>query len=104
MAIAEEQKLCIQCRKCCHDVQIDTGYENDDREAAEFYGMRGFKVVRGDDGYLSVEMAFPCPQLGPEGCKIYPKRPKVCREYTGAADYGKDCLLTGLKKKPRNRS
>lgn len=101
MVITKEQELCIQCRKCCNDVQIDTGYENDDREAAEFYKKRGFKIVKGDDGYISLEIAFPCPQLGPEGCSIYSKRPKVCREYTGITDYGKACFLTGLKKKPR---
>lgn len=100
MPRSEAQKLCLQCRKCCAEVQIDTAYENDDREAKEFYRRRGFKVMHGPDGYLTFELALPCPELTDRGCRVYRRRPKVCREYSGEADYGKGCWLGGLK---RNR-
>jgi Fe-S-cluster containining protein len=78
------------------DVQIDTAYENDDHEAVDFYRKRGFTVIKGDEGYLVFEIAFPCPQLTKKGCRIYSRRPKVCRRYTGEGDYGEDCALTRL--------
>jgi Fe-S-cluster containining protein len=103
LALTEAQRLCIECRKCCVDVQIDTAYENSDREAIEFYRKRGFQVIKGEDGYLVFEIAYPCPQLRQEGCGIYARRPKVCREYSGERDYGEGCLLSGLKGKRRGK-
>lgn len=103
MSLTEEQKQCIECQKCCVDVQIDTAYENNDREAIDFYRKRGFSIIEGDDGYLVFEIAFPCPQLTKKGCRIYPRRPKICREYSGEEDYENKCFLTRLRRKTRKR-
>lgn len=93
MPLSEENRICLECRKCCEDLLIETAYLNSDSEAAAFYRARGFKVRKGPAGKLVFEMTLPCPKLTDSGCGIYRRRPRVCREYTGEEDYGRGCGL-----------
>ena len=94
----EKQKLCLACRKCCETVGTYTDpdiYEASERELIRFYRARGLTVTK-EDGYLFLHLEMPCPHLKENGCDIYAKRPKLCREYTGLDDFGKGCLWSSL--------
>ncbi|GAB4390690.1 MAG: hypothetical protein Kow0025_24450 [Thermodesulfovibrionales bacterium] len=93
MGLSEENRICLECRRCCEDLLIETAYRNSDADAAAFYRARGFKVSKGEAGRLVFEMTLPCPRLGEDGCSIYSRRPRVCRRYTGEDDYGRGCGL-----------
>ncbi len=65
----------------------------------EFYEARGFQVARLEEDAIVLSIEQTCPHLTPEGCDIYERRPKVCKEYSGVEDFGERCLLSKLKKK-----
>lgn len=58
---------------------------------SEFYRRRGCKVIwYSQDETLAVMVPYVCPELKVAGrggfCKIYDKRPQMCREYDGRWD------------------
>ncbi len=104
--ITEKQKLCVSCMKCCREVGIYTHpdmYVNTAEELIHFYEARGFSVERSGD-MLVLSLRHSCPHLTAAGCDIYEKRPQVCKDYSGPADFGSSCLwanLPGEKKSNR---
>ncbi|MEJ2697797.1 MAG: YkgJ family cysteine cluster protein [Candidatus Sulfobium sp.] len=97
---SRKQKLCMECQKCCRNIAVYTHpdfYDCSAKEVADFYEMRG-AGVREENGALLLSFPFPCPHLTPDGCAIYEKRPRHCREYDGIEDFGDGCLWAGLKK------
>lgn len=94
-----KQRLCISCRRCCKSIGIyvDPGvYAASQKDLVRFYRARGFKIYKRDHLLLFIHNDFPCPNLTQKGCKIYRKRPNVCRNYSGIEDFGKDCLWADL--------
>lgn len=89
--------VCIKCQRCCKEIAIYSMWQKQDdniESVIEFYNARGFQTYF-ENGYLTIShQNFPCPNLTKQGCKIYSKRPKVCREYNGKEDFGDDCLLS----------
>jgi Fe-S-cluster containining protein len=96
---SRKQKLCIECQKCCKNIAVYTHpdfYDCSAKEVLDFYKMRGVGVQK-DKGAFLISFSFPCPHLTQDGCNIYEKRPKLCREYNGIEDFGEGCLLSILK-------
>ncbi|HEX8947443.1 MAG TPA: YkgJ family cysteine cluster protein [Dissulfurispiraceae bacterium] len=96
--LTRKQQLCISCRKCCEAVGVYTDpdiYSSPRKELVHFYKERGFEVTL-SEGYLFLVLDLPCPHLTRSGCAIYRKRPKLCKEYSGVEDFGKDCLWSTL--------
>lgn len=91
----EREKLCLSCMKCCREFSVYTHpilYGCSAEQIAEFYEARGFSVERLEEDAMVLTLRHPCPHLTPDGCDIYERRPAVCREYSGIADFGDDCL------------
>lgn len=76
-------RVCKSCQMCCKDVAVYTSYKKNDKEAIDFYRLRGFEIETDGEWVLLVLRNFPCPHLNSEGCTIYNHRPKVCRTYSG---------------------
>ncbi|MEW6117049.1 MAG: YkgJ family cysteine cluster protein [Nitrospirota bacterium] len=94
-----KQQLCISCRKCCNSVGIfidPETYEAPKKDLVNFYQQRGFDVYRSGKLLLLILTDFPCPNLTTKGCKIYKKRPNICRDYSGIEDFGRQCLWSKL--------
>jgi Fe-S-cluster containining protein len=102
--LPKKQELCIKCRKCCKQVGVYTDpyiYEMGEQDVIDFYEARGATVTK-SDAELFIVFDLPCPHLTPKGCNIYPKRPKICRIYSGLHEFGEDCLWSTLSKgKPK---
>lgn len=97
----EEERLCISCQKCCRELSIYTHpilYSCPAEDIVDFYEARGFHVDRLEEDAIVLSVEQTCPHLTPEGCDIYDRRPKVCREYSGIEDFGERCLWSKLKK------
>jgi Fe-S-cluster containining protein len=95
-----KQQLCVKCRKCCMQVGVYTDpgiYETTEAEVIHFYEARGATVSK-SDGELFIVFDLPCPHLTKKGCSIYPKRPKICRKYSGLHEFGADCLWSIIPK------
>ena len=98
--LSEKERLCLSCLKCCRELSIYTHpvlYSCPAEDIVEFYEARGFHVVRLEEDAVVLSIAHACPHLTPEGCDIYERRPKVCREYSGIEDFGAGCLWSKLK-------
>ncbi len=94
-----KQQLCISCRRCCKSVGMYLDPENyiaSNEEVAKFYAARGFEIYDHNGLLLLIHPILPCPNLTEKGCRIYSKRPTICREYDGVEDLGEECLWTTL--------
>ena len=99
--LSEKERLCLSCLKCCRELSIYTHpvlYSCPAEDIVEFYEARGFHVVRLEEDAVVLTIGQTCPHLTPDGCDIYERRPKVCREYSGIEDFGPGCLWSELKK------
>ncbi|MBN1544454.1 YkgJ family cysteine cluster protein [Candidatus Woesearchaeota archaeon] len=70
------------CRSFCID--IDPPQDLDGFQDIKWYLFhRGVTVCLNKDGSWEVDTAIPCMHLDENnGCRIYPDRPPVCRDYT----------------------
>jgi len=79
------EKLCGNCSDCCKYValELDKPTDADDFENIIWYlHHKNVNVYIGWDNKWYLEFITPCQQLNKSGlCKIYEKRPKMCREY-----------------------
>jgi Fe-S-cluster containining protein len=101
--LTKKQQLCIECKKCCTKVGVYTDpaiYELSEKDVIHFYETRGATVTKSDD-HLFIVFDIPCPHLTLNGCKIYEKRPRICRIYSGQEEFGDECLWTALSKKKK---
>jgi Fe-S-cluster containining protein len=94
-----KQQMCLACRRCCQSIGMfldPAVYVSPKKDVAQFYKARGFDVVEQGPLLLLVHQNFPCPNLTEKGCKIYKKRPNICKGYSGIEDFGKKCLWSKL--------
>ncbi len=94
-----KQQLCIACRRCCKSVGMYLDPENyiaPKKEVARFYAARGFEIYEHSGLLLLIHPDLPCPNLTEKGCRIYSKRPAICREYSGVDDLGDECMWSTL--------
>jgi Fe-S-cluster containining protein len=104
--LPRKQQLCIKCRKCCEKVGVYTDpyiYEMGEQDVIDFYKSRGATVTK-SDGELFIVFDLPCPHLTEKGCNIYPKRPKICRIYSGKHEFGDECLWSTLSTDKRKKT
>lgn len=100
--LTEKQKLCLNCQRCCRQVNILTAYSSDNEEIKKFFATRGFKVYDAaisenkDDKRILLTLEYPCPFLTPLGCAIYATRPEICKAYDGTLDNTVDCAWRSL--------
>lgn len=85
---------CKDCdARCCKHValEIDTPEDKEDFENIKWYVCHKNVNVFVEDGSWYIEFLTPCEQLGEENkCKIYEKRPKICRAYSE-----EECVFEG---------
>ena len=96
----KKQRLCLECMECCKILAVPlAGYC---AAALEFYNFRNCSIKRISQGRIGVVIPLPCPHLGPDGCKIYPKRPQACKDYDGTKDpvMRDKCLWIKKNRKP----
>lgn len=95
----EKQRLCLTCLKCCKEamviLDIEKSREKLYADTVNFYQTRGCRVkIEADLPFLThrrLFINFPsvCQHLDPlAGCRIYEKRPVICRRYDGRSDPG----------------
>jgi uncharacterized protein len=82
-----KEKTCRECNgKCCRYVttELDTPKTQRDFEDIKwFVAHKNVTVFVEKDGQWYVEFITPCKNLGDDNrCKIYEKRPEICRELT----------------------
>lgn len=82
----ESKKTCDNCDgKCCKYVaiEIDTPETKEDFENLRWYvAHKNVNVYVDEDEVWHVEFITTCEFLGESNkCKIYEKRPEICREY-----------------------
>ncbi len=97
--LSTKQQLCISCRRCCKSVGMYLDPENyiaSNEDVAKFYAARGFEIYEHNGLLLLIHPNLPCPNLADKGCRIYEKRPIICREYDGVEDLGSECLWSSL--------
>jgi Fe-S-cluster containining protein len=56
----------------------------------EYYFERFENTYTDVEGRLVIVLDKDCPNLTEDGCEIYARRPKVCREFDGF--WGIECL------------
>jgi Fe-S-cluster containining protein len=81
----KKSELCLKCLECCKVVMFRARLDPDNPRTKEFAEARGCSFLRMPDGPLVV-IPFPCPNLTPEGCKIYGHRPLACQVFDGRDD------------------
>jgi len=78
-------KRCNKCgNRCCRYVaiEIDTPRTDQDFDDIRWYVAHRKVTVFKHDGVWHFNVDTKCKQLGNDGrCKIYDKRPRICREY-----------------------
>ena len=79
----KRRKLCLKCQACCKLIYIPIIHPSN--EAIEFYEARGCTFIA-SQGVRCIAIPSICPQLSPQGCKIYDNRPEACRDYDGRKD------------------
>ena len=79
----KKSKLCIACQACCKVFYVPTRVKS--KEEMELYKLRGCKVAN-FKGNQVIIVPLHCPQLTPQGCRIYGNRPDVCKAYDGTKD------------------
>ena len=80
-------KTCENCNgKCCRYValEIDAPESLEEFEDIKWYVVhKNINVYVDEDYEWHIEFLTPCEYLDEEGkCKIYDKRPQICREYS----------------------
>ena len=95
----EERKLrsdlCLQCLECCQKFRLPVNKFITQRDR-DLYKARGFELAR-IHGVQFLVFPHICPQLTPEGCKIYDTRPDACKMYNGLRDPVVDCKWKELE-------
>ncbi len=71
------QVPCGDCRLCCTNELVQVGWDEN-----------GFELRPGTR-FLAMKDNKECVYLRPEGCSVYERRPKVCREF--------DCRYLAVK-------
>ena len=78
-------KRCNRCsNRCCRYVaiEIDTPKTDEDFDDFRWYVAHRKVTVFKQDGVWHLNFNSKCKQLDKDGrCKIYDKRPRICREY-----------------------
>ena len=77
-------ELCLDCMECCKS--IGWYINSKDLHAIAFYVARGCKLHVYDQNSILVSVPHVCQHLGDQGCKIYDKRPLICKAYDGRMD------------------
>lgn len=86
-------KLCNGCTKCCEHValEIDVPQNAEDYQEIIWFVLHDKVSVWIDyDGKWYIEFQAKCSALGDNKCRIYSKRPNICREYSS-----EDCVHFG---------
>jgi Fe-S-cluster containining protein len=52
----------------------------------QFAAVRNIKIAAIKEDKIYFLVPYPCPNLTDEGCRIYERRPDVCRMYHGKFD------------------
>jgi len=83
----KKENICKDCDgKCCKYValEIDKPETKKDFENIKWHVCHeNVNVFVGEDGEWYIEFLTPCEFLGEDNkCKIYDKRPKICRSYS----------------------
>lgn len=78
------KRTCGHCDLCCIHLQIDS--------------EQGFSTLLHSNEDIAKKAGTPCKFLGPKGCRVYDKRPRVCREF--ACDWLKGNTLPQEKDSP----
>jgi Fe-S-cluster containining protein len=75
------------------------------QEARDFFKVRGDATVL-VEGILFVIVNRPCQHLTVFGCKIYPERPRPCREFNGLRDpiMRQHCAWKSINAEPVTKS
>ena len=81
-----EKNTCENCKgNCCKYVaiEIDTPETKEDFEDIKWYVVhKNVQVYVDEENIWHIEFLTPCEHLGEKNkCKIYNKRPTICREY-----------------------
>jgi uncharacterized protein len=89
------KKLCKGCSACCEYVTVDIAgpKKKEDIDLIRWYLIHGVSVCVEGKGDWMVYIPQKCKALDENGeCKIYSKRPAICREYTqeGCDKYDQD--------------
>lgn len=74
-------KLCKACQWCCRYLLMRLPMVDD--VFAQFYNAYGVEIETCDKGLLYGVIPHPCQQITEDGCKIYDKRPHICRIFGG---------------------
>jgi len=72
----QKSDLCMQCHECCKALHFRI---NKADLVLEFYEARGLDCYEYGN-LIYVEVPSVCPNLTAFGCRIYPQRPRACRE------------------------
>jgi len=78
--------ICLECLECCKNISFDLEIKGSYYLYEQFAAIRNIKIITVKDNRVYFLLYHPCPQLTDEGCKIYIKRPEVCRIYDGRLD------------------
>jgi Fe-S-cluster containining protein len=70
---------CGTCHLCCEVFMLNVSDVPDD--GREFFETWGCVIGDNCSGGTVLKLHHPCQYLTKEGCSIYKKRPKFCREY-----------------------
>lgn len=77
---------CLECNgECCKRLAIDIDEPEDEEDLEDlkwYLYHKGVSVYRDEEGDWCVQFETKCKQLNEKNlCKIYEKRPAVCRKY-----------------------
>lgn len=78
-----KQELCLSCLQCCKTMIIPTVYNFvADAQLAILSEMRDIKYIDTNMGPFAL-IPCACKFLTNKGCRIYDRRPDICRNYDG---------------------
>lgn len=81
-------EICIGCQVCCNYLTfvLVMKTEVEANQQMEYYNAHGCRTHSFSGTRFAVVVPTRCEQLTPFGCKIYYKRPNICRKYDGRKD------------------
>lgn len=89
----KNKQICKGCSLCCQHlgILISPPKTKEDLDMINWYILHKTRVYINHENEWVVELKRKCSALDQKGlCSIYPKRPKLCREYSQ-----KDCDRNG---------